>query len=571
MKNLTKITTRNLLVLSPLILAIAGCASPELQRKVDDNVARSSTENVVRGINTDGVKGSAQDIQSRADMAQNVQTVRQSKLPWIGGSMVPVTVVDGLPALFDENLVFDFGDSKVALSVVATRLTKITGLPVRVRVEPVASAATAATPVRTAGGSQANNPTLPGTAGQTGASVPAGAAASVESNSVDSVAMKWQGGKLRDFLDYLTNTLNLSWEYRDGAVVIASNVIESHPVAGMVGTQTFDNTVGNSAVGSAGGGGSSSSLVGTDAYTDKGKIDTYEAIFTTVRNIVGTGRGRSVAPDASTGSIVVSAPKDVQGQVRDYLREKNKILSRMINVTMDIYTIKETEGDQQGLNWNVVFNNLAKSYSIRSTSPATLAGVSAGSFTLTSLAGDDAGTSAVWQALRSTGKSVQHKPLSMTTLNGQLKVQSSTSTQGYVKETTPGVASSSGAAGAPGLKTDTVTTGDVFSVLPIIQPDNAVSLKYTFRLSNLLRLDNFTSGTGSNAQTVQVPQTDSVGDSSRVRLAPGEALMITGLSRLLSSGNNARIGDNAPMIFGGSTNNSLSREHFIVVLRATPL
>lgn len=557
---------RNLLLLSPAVLTMAGCVSPDLQRKVDDSVTRTTSASLVQGIHTDGVKGSAQDIQARADKAQNVETVRQAKRPWIGGSMVPVTVVDGLPALFDENLVFDFGDVKVPLTVVATRLTKITGLPVRVSVEG-SSPATPSTS-RSSGGSQPNAPIVPSSAA---ANVPAGATASLESYSVDGVAMKWQGGKLRDFLDYLTNTLNLSWEYRDGAVVIASNVIESHPVAGMVGTQTFDNTIGNSAVGSAGGAGSSSSLVGTDAYTDKGKIDTYEAIFTTVRNIVGTGRGRSVAPDASTGSIVVAAPKDVQGQVRDYLKEKNKLLSRMINVTMDIYTLKETDGDQQGLNWNVVFNNLAKSYSIRSTSPASLAGSSAGSFTLTSLAGDDAGTSAVWQALRSTGKSVQHKPLSLTTLNGQLKVQSSTSTQGYVKETVPGTASSSGAAGAPGLKTDTVTTGDVFSVLPIIQPDNAVSLKYTFRLSNLLRLDNFTSGTGTSAQTVQVPQTDAVGDSSRVRLAPGEALMITGLSRLLSSGNSARIGDNAPMIFGGSTNNSVSREHFIVVLRATPL
>lgn len=569
MKKPSKKSICNLFVVAPGILAMAGCASPDLQRKIDDNVARTSITNIVQGINADGVKGSAQDIQARAERAQNVQTVRQSKLPWIGGSMVPVTVVDGLPALFNENLVFDFGDSKVPLTVVATRLTKITGLPIRVRVDSAEPGAP--TSARTPGGAQTNNSALPGNILPAGARVPVGATASIESNSVDSVAMKWQGGKLRDFLDHLTNTLNLSWEYRDGAVVIASNVIESHPVAGMVGAQTFDNSIGNSAIGSAGGGGSSSSLVGNDAYTDKGKVDTYEAIFTTVRNIVGTGRGRSVAPDASTGSIVVSAPKDVQGQVRDYLREKNKILSRMINVTMDIYTIKDTDGDQQGLNWNVVFSNLAQSYSIGSTSPATLAGVAAGSFTLTSLTGRSAGTSAVFQALRSTGKSVQHKPLSLTTLNGQLKVQSSTSTQGYVKETTPGVSSASGAAGAPGLKTDTVTTGDVFSVLPIIQPDNSVSLKYTFRLSNLLRLDNFTSGTGSSAQTVQVPQTDSVGDSSRVRLAPGEALMITGLSRLLSSGNNARIGDNAPMIFGGSTNNSVSREHFIVVLRATPL
>ena len=545
------------------MLVLAGCASPDLQKQIDNSVALASRSNVIESLNTEGVKGSAQDIQVRAAKAQNVQTVRQAKLPWIGGAMVPVTMVDGLPALFSENFVFDFGDTKVPLNVVATRLSKITGLPVRVKVEPSSTG----TVIQARSTGPASGIASP----PSSAIIPAGSVASLDSYSIDGLAMKWQGGKLRDFLDFLATTLNLSWEYRDGAVVISSNVIESHSIAGMLGVQTFDNSVGTSVNGSAGGGGSTSSLASNDAYSDKGTLDAYSAILATVRNIVGAGNGRSVSADAATGSVVVSAPKDVQAQVRDYLREKNKILSRMINVTMDIYTIKDSEGDQQGLNWNLVMSQLAKSYKIASVSPASLVTAAAGTFTISSLATQNLGTNAVLQALRSTGKSVQHKPVSLSTLNGQLKVQSSTSTQGYVKETTPGVASSSGSAGAPGLKTDTVTTGDVFSVLPIIQPDNSVSLKYSFRLSNLLRLDNFTSGTGASQQTVQVPQTDSVGDASRVRLAPGESLMITGLSRLLTSGTSARVGDNAPMLFGGSTNNSISREHFIVVLRATPL
>ena len=509
--------------LLPVVVSVlVGCSSPALQREIDNHMAVAPSGQLVPNLPAEGVKGSAQDILVRAAKAQDTQVVRRARLPWIGGSMVPVTQVDGLPALFNENYTLDFGEGRVSLNVVAARLTKMTNVPVRVRVDPPAPGSPiAVSAALVKPGTALTTLPNPGKQGPAWAIPPSGdvqpasTVSSTEVTSVDGVAMRWTG-KLRDFLDHLTNTLNLSWEYRDGAVVIASTVIESHPVAGMVGAQTFDNSLGSAASGNAGGSGSSSSLSATEAYSDKGKIDSYEAILATVNSIVGKATGRSVTPDASTGSIVVVAPKDVQAQVRDYLREKNKMLSRMVNVTMDIYTVKDSDSDQHGLNWNLVFQNLASSYRISSTSPASLAGVSAGSFTLTSLAGESNGTNAVFQALRSTGKSVQHKPVSLTTGNGQLKVQSSTSTQGYVKETTPGLASASGAAGAPGLKTDTVTTGDVFSVLPIIQPDNSVALKYSFRLSNLLSIANFTSVIGpSTAVMTSATETPCSGRTRR--------------------------------------------------------
>jgi type II secretory pathway component GspD/PulD (secretin) len=286
--------------------------------------------------------------------------------------------------------------------------------------------------------------------------------------------------------------------------------------------------------------------------------------------MVGTATGTNVIPNTQTGTIVVTAPKEVQAQVRDYLEDQNKMLRKMVNVTMDIYSIKESDSDSQGFNPNVLFTALTRDYSVNITSPANLASTAAGTLTYTKLNGDVAGSTAVLNALRQSGMAIQHKPVSLTTMNGKIKVQSNTNTQGYVRETTPGASSGSGAAGAPGLKTDTVTTGDMYSVLPVIQPDNSILLKYSFRLSTLLNITNFTSGTGTAQQTVQVPQTDSVGDGSDVRLLPGESIMITGLTRTISSGDSNRIGENASILFGGSNKSSLTKEHFVVLLRATP-
>ena len=571
--------TLALTALGALCASLVGCASPNLQSEVDTLHDTSPKANLPTGFaqDTKNLRGGSLDVATRTAKAQDPARVRTAVQPWIGGRFAPATKVDGLPVLFEESYVMDFGEGRVSLAVLATRLTKITNVPVRVRMETgTGAAAPAQGAVANIGARPQPAPAPPalgfGSAVREDALIPAGAASSNTANSVDSVAMRYSG-KLRDFLDFLCNTLNLSWEYTDGAVVLMTNVIESHSVSGMVGLQSFENTVSASATGgSTSGQGSGSSMQSTDSYTEKGTVDTYAAIIETIKNIVGQAPGRLVTPDPSSGTIVVSAPKDVQAQVRDYLRQKNLQLSQLVSVNLDIYSFKTSANDTQGLNWNLVFQNLANNYSIGTLSPASLAGASSGSFTLTGLGSDSLGAKVILQALNQSGRSFQHTPVTLTTTNGRLKVsQPSVSSQAYVAKTTPSVTSSAGTTGAPGLETATITTGDVYSILPIIQPDNSIDLRYSFRLSSLLGLTTFTSGTGSSAQSVQIPQTSSVSDTATVHLAPGQAVFITGLSRVVSSTDNNRVAEGASLLFGGSSANRLSREHLMVLVRATPL
>jgi hypothetical protein len=72
-------------------------------------------------------------------------------------------------------------------------------------------------------------------------------------------------------------------------------------------------------------------------------------------------------------------------------------------------------------------------------------------------------------------------------------------------------------------------------------------------------------------QSVQIPQTSSVSDTGNVHLAPGQAVLIAGLSRIVSSSSNNRLAEGASIGLGGSSNNKISREHMMVLVRATPL
>lgn len=547
-----------------LLLSLYGCTGIDLKGEVDAQNSSTSTEHIIQGITTQRkIKGGASDVEKSALNAQEVAVVRRGTKPWIGGRFSAATRTDGLPALFDESYVLDFGNERVSLPVLATRLSKMTNVPVRVRSDVLAASVPGAT---SAASTTAARPSPDGSA------IPSGSVSSATAIAVDGVSMRWTG-KLRDFMDFLANTLNLSWEYTDGAIVVMVNVVETHPVAGMAGQQTFENTVGATATGSTTSGTSSGSTIqSADSYSEKGSINSYVSVVDTVKGIVGSGAGRSVIPDPSSGTIVVSAPKDIQAQVRDYLREKNRALSQLISVTIDIYSFADSATDSQGVNWNLAFADLAKTYNLAAASPTSVVGAAAGTFTLTSLAGEAAGTSAIVQALNQTGKSFQHTPVSLTTTNGRMKVsQPSVASQGYVSKTTPSTTSSTGTTGTVGLETSTVTTGDVYSVLPILQPDNSIDLRYSFRLSTLLGITTFTSGSGVNMQSVQIPQTSSVSDTGNVHLAPGQAVLIAGLSRIVSSSTNNRLAEGASIGLGGSSNNKISREHMMVLVRATPL
>lgn len=566
------ITTKRSTTAVAILMALSGC-STGITKKTQTTLADTPAPHLVGSLDGEGLKGTAQDIKDRA-ASYRLPVVRAASAPWIGGAMVPTTKEDALPALFHENYSFDFGDGRVALGTVAARLTKMTGVPVRIRADVYSARPGMALAPQVMTQAQALPPVAPivPAVGRTNfaAPVPASAVSSAEQLGIDAVGMRWNG-KLRDFLDHMTNTLNLAWEFRDGAVVIMRLVTQAHSIAVLPGAQKYSTTVGSMATGSSQSSTQSTTQQAKGEFSDVGQIDAFSAISESVKAMIAPVTGSTVVLNAQTGTIVVTTSKEVQAQIRDYLDQENARLRQMVNVTLDVYTIKSTDSDSQGINWNLVYKNLAGGLSAGLTSPSPLTTSAAGGVTVSKLTGVNAGSSLVLNALRSTGNSVSHRPISLTTLNGKLRTQTNTATQAYVKETTPGLATSSGAAGAPGLKTDTLVTGDIFAVLPVVQPDNSIILKYSFNLSNLTGLDNFTSGSGTSQQMVQIPTTSAVSDGSDLRLQPGDSFLITGLSRITATDDNSRLAEGAPMLLGGSNKKTYVREHFIVLVRATPM
>lgn len=601
-----------------LCFLLSACVSSKMQSDMDMDNRMASTRLVSSGLSTDNparLQGSAEQVDARAQSQRAKLLLRHTDAPYFAGTLVPATANDVAPKILDTPYPFNFGSGRVNLATVAARLSKLSGLVVRIRpdVYTQTASASASVPLRQQnlsamsqpGGMSASSlPTgmgagfpntgqfrppvpapggqalVPGPAGQ--AAVPAmgqpapsqGAAVSVmnlspasqqgfqgasEAMTLDAIAMQWKG-TLREFLDHLTGVLSLSWEYRENAIVISRILTQSYSIATIPGNQKFSMSAGGAGSGSGGGQNSSSSLQSSSQLSESGGSDALKAIVETVTKMTQTVPGSSVVLNEQNGSLVVMTSKDVHAQIRDYIDAENRSLRQTVSITFDIYSVKTGEQQQQGFN----LSGLKGIFSM--SGPTTLVDGTSGSFKL--MRGDN---QAVLNLLQTLGRSVQHRPVSVITQNGRWDTKTRLSTIAYLKETTPGLASPTGVAGAPGLKTDTLTIGDQYAVLPIVLPDGTIFVKYNIILSDLVGMFEVSAGSGTSLQKVQTPKTDSVSASSTLHLASGETAVITGLSRIVAGDDQTRLGQDVPILFGGSNKARLEREHFLILIRATLL
>ncbi|MCR6481013.1 hypothetical protein NU688_32985 [Variovorax sp. ZS18.2.2] len=616
---------------------VAGCASSGQVFK-EGAVVREQTSAVNRGTRQEPMVfdersvGSTGYADAKAAYAQNMPVARRAKRAWIGARMMAVQSDEVLPPIFSESFKMNFDDrangGRVSIAVIAERLSRMTNVPVRVKADVYAqlpgnsNGAAADTPgiqqlgiAPLPGAPLALPPPLPlplalppsgggkapaaalGTSGAPGASpltpLPPGLpgfAAAPGTNpfqpnfrqpvtDVNSVDMQWNGS-LASFLDHVTGRLNLSWSYRDGAVVIERYITENFELSAFVGSQDFKMTIGSTTSGQTGNEGNSGGANTAMDVNESGKIAILESLRKSIEAMVKPSGGDVFLSEGS-GRFTVTATRDVMGRVREVLKHEDASMMRQAHIQFDIYSVTTKNSDERGVDWALVMNNVAKTWGASIKSPTALGGNLGGNMSYTILApaegtaGSDSqrrfgGSSAMLKMLHDLSDTAQYRPVSMIALNRQWARKTNLKSDGYLSETTPATASSVGS-GAPGLKTSSIVTGDKFMVQPAILDNGAILLKFGISLTELLSLFEVTAGTGQTFQRVQVPVTSGTDDQTTVRLNPGELMVVTGLSRRLSSGGTRTLADGVPIAAGGSRTAGYTREDFLIVVRAVQL
>ena len=585
------------LVAAAAAAVLTACAEPGVSEHLQADHALGATGtsslHADRTLAQQGhdAAGSQVEADRRAAEQSAKPVLRRAHSPWIGSVSVPMGSGERLPSIFTEPVKLNFDDAatggKVSLRTMADRITAVTGVPVRLKADVFA---TGDTPTRAVAPPPPAIPTLPTlpartSAGAEAAALPPVALASPRDTSVNAVAMRWSGS-LEGYLDLVTDQLSLSWEYRDGVVVIERFRTEFFEIAALesetdyhLGLSGADQA--NATSSGNGGGGTNSTASSSNEVNEHGKSNVIGSILAAIGQIIKDVPGSSVVRSDGSGRIAVTTTKETLSKVRDFVRVENEGLLRQAQVQFDVYSVTRNESDERGIEWNAVLSALGGAYTGSFGSPTTLASATAANIGFSILTPAQSGvtnhttahfggSNAMLKLLSEFGVSTQHREVSLLALNRTWDRKSSLGGRAYVSATIPGAASTTGV-GAPGLVTSTVTTGDRYLAQPFILDNNTVVLKFGIGLSSLVNLVNFTSGTGTSQQTVQTPETTAINDQSTVALKAGQILVITGLSRLVSSDDRRTLTDDAPIGLGGSKTQSRMREDFVIFVRPTIL
>lgn len=522
--------------------------------------------------------------------------MRWASRPWIGAQFTQVQHDEMLPPIFYENFSLRFDDvatgGHVPLAVVAERLTRITGVPVRINPDVYAIPAqqTVSSPPQPRSPARPAQDAMPaplaaigegGSVDTAAASLASAASAALAVTSLTAVEMRFDG-PLKDFVESLSSRLGLSTSFRDGVLHIQRFVTESFELATFGFKQDYQMSLsGGAGTGSSSSeSGTSSSAGSTFEVSEGGSVESFASFFKSLEAMLQSTPGSSVAVNQGTGRFSVTATKEVMSRVRQIVKTENEALQRQVRVQFDIYSVTHKGGNQYGIDWSGVLHSLSNRWNATIASPVSLvAQETAGAVRMNILSLDGGGnpdsgavarwggSSAVLQALNEVGRDVQHRSLEMMALNRQWARSTSLNDRYYVAETTPSANSSISGSGSVGMKTGKVTTGDKFVIQPAILDNGTVQLKFGVSLTNLVNLWEVTAGQGDTLQRVQAPEVSGMDYQDTVRLQAGQILVLTGMGRYKTSQSDRRVAEGASLLAGGSNTVAREREEFLIVVR----
>ena len=501
--------------------------------------------------------------------AENQNAVaRWAKKPFVGTRAIAVSGDERLPAVFHVAFDMSFDDlatgGLVPINAFAQRLTAITGIPVRVKRDVWDNPAALRTTPSTAAAAA-----KPGTPAIITAPV-----ANPATATVDIRPLSKSGGRPRliDVLNFATDQLDSSFSYVNGTVVIERFISESLELD--FGETKLKAGMGTATVSGGGGGATGSAAVNLDSDTAM-----FNSAVTAIRDYIAKTPGSSVVA-TDFGRIMVTTTKETMSRTRELVRQINARLQTRIMVQFDVYHLANSNQDEKGFDWNVVYKSLNKLIGMNLTGPSSASTLSAsttpGSLKWNVVSG---GSSLVSQTLADSklllnsfsglGFSSYVKSYPMLLSNRTWGRIMKSDTEIYISEIVPGVASTLGGAAVPGLKQSTITYGDDVAIKALLLDSNRICLSIVAGFGDLLAMAK--ADMGDTQFYVQQPKTSQSVVQEQVCQDPGETLILTGLSRRVANSAQNTLGEGLPIGLGGSRSVGTTTENLMVVVRATQM
>jgi type IVB pilus formation R64 PilN family outer membrane protein len=224
---------------------------------------------------------------------------------------------------------------------------------------------------------------------------------------------------------------------------------------------------------------------------------------------------------------------------------------------MTVYSVEMNENDSVSLDWNAVWQTAGSNFGLNLGGLSSLGAQQKVGMNI--LKGPFARSNFIFGALNSVGKTSLVTRGQVMTMNRQaapLQVVEETNYLSKVTVTTTdkGVETA--------LEAGNVIAGFSSTVTPKIEEDGEILLQFAGSISELKKIDKFTSGTSQ----IQLPQKSLRDFLQRVKIRSGETLVMTGFEQKSSNSADSGVGHSKNLLLGGSQSATGKRVSLVVAI-----
>lgn len=391
--------------------------------------------------------------------------------------------------------------------------------------------------------------------------LPAGAAAGLGNAAVQQPLTVRYSGTLKGFLEVVNAHFGVWHRYRDGTVSFfrtETRTLEIPTLADsstMWGGITTDgaSTSPSNVAGGAPSQPSNSSLSGSgsggQSMTLSATVNPWATLQETAAAVAGAGA--QIVADKNLNLLTVTGTPAQCDRVEELVRKLDAMYGKQVAIDVHIYSVRLTREENYGLNLSLALASPNGHTGITfsgATPPTVLSTSSPMKFGASIMGGRLNGSSAAVQALSALGDVSQLVSRAGVTQNGKVLALQSATPQNIVSQTQTTLASNVGA--TTSVQTSTLVPGFTANFLPKVI-NGRILVDFSMTLSQLLSLQTFTSGSGSNQSSVQLPTLQLARFEQSVSLKPGETLVLTGARQHSASVTGNGVGSPWMPLLGG--------------------
>ena len=320
-------------------------------------------------------------------------------------------------------------------------------------------------------------------------------------------------------------------------------------------------------LGSEGGTGGTKGEVSSNQKTDYGmNSDLYNDIRKTVEQILTPKSGRYWLSDA-TGTLSVTDTPEVLDRVGRYIDYQNKVLSRQVQLNVQIVRVTQTSNVDRGLDWGLIVKSVTGF-------GATLGSTFAGAPTNAGSAGISILDTASGGAAKFSGSQLMLKALAqqgtVTMALNQTDPTANLTPVAYQLSKSTGLLNSSTSTAVANVgvtSTQTVssiTTGLFMTMLPFVQENGDIQLQFAFSYTTPPDVTQFISKDGNTRNDVANTATE--GLARKVNLRAGQTLVLTGSEQQNASSDKQGTFTPDNFILGGGQSGAKSRSTLVIMV-----